>query len=130
MTKKDWLLITAFIVAPMGFFAAGVYYGPKIKTWYAKKKVSDGTTTSEEDSLVDSDLVEVKNIDEANKKITLSLNKNPDISFSYRTGGVPMAQMIQVPGIESTEMALRYIDGVFLVTDGERILFKKVIEKI
>lgn len=130
MTKKDWLLITAFIIAPMGFFAAGVYYGPKIKTWYSAKKKTGPTDGGAVEEVVNSELVEIKNIDEANKKITLSINKNPDMAFSYRTGGVPMAQMIQVAGVESTNMALRYVDGVFMVTDGETILFKKIIEKI
>lgn len=132
MNKKEWLILAAFIVAPMGFFAAGIYYGPKLKTWYSdkKKKVEGGATPGDGDAMVNSDLVEIKNIDEANKKITLSINKNPDMFFSYRTGGVPMAQMIQVRGLESTNMALRYVDGVFMVTDGETILFKKVIETI
>ena len=130
MNKKEWLILAAFIVAPMGFFAAGIYYGPKLKTWYSdkKKKVEGGDAPG--DAVVNSDLVEIKNIDEENKKITLSINKNPDMFFSYRTGGVPMAQMIQVRGLESTNMALRYVDGVFMVTDGENILFKKVIETI
>lgn len=127
MTKKDWLLLTAFIVAPLGFFAAGVYYGPKVKKWYSdnKKKgvLIDGGGAN-------SDLVQIKNIDEANKKITLSINNNPDIAFSYRTGGVPMAQMISVPGLESTDMALRYVDGNFSVTDGATILFEQQIETI
>ena len=38
MTKKDWIILAGFVVAPLGFFAAGVYYGPKVKKWYSKRK--------------------------------------------------------------------------------------------
>lgn len=131
MKTKDWLLIIGCIVAPAGFFVAGAYYGPKIRKWYVDKNAAKKTTSeSSEGSVINSDLVEIKNIDEANKKITLSINKNPEISFSYRTGGVPMAQMISVSGLESTDMALRYVDGKFLVTDGTTVLFEQQIEKI
>ena len=118
MKKKDLLIFFTFVVAPLGFFAAGVYYGPKLVKWYGKKGKS-----LLENGEANSDLVELKSIDETNKKITLSLNKNPDMAFSYRTGGVPMAQIINVPGIDSNEMALRYVDGKFSVTDGAKVLF-------
>ena len=38
MTKKDWIILAGFVVAPLGFFAAGVYYGPKVKKWYSKRQ--------------------------------------------------------------------------------------------
>lgn len=126
MKKKDVLIFFTFVVAPLGIFAAGVYYGPKIKKWYAGKK-ADGKSVEpgSAESNVD---VQVKKIDEVNKTIALSLNKNPDITFSYKGGGAPLAQLINVPGVESNEIALRYIDGKFLVTDGDKVLFEKQIE--
>ena len=38
MTKKDVAIFFGFVVAPLGFFAAGVYYGPKIQKWYVARK--------------------------------------------------------------------------------------------
>lgn len=127
MKKKDVLIFFTFVVAPLGIFAAGVYYGPKIKKWYAGKK-ADGKSVesgSVESAITD---VQVKKIDEANKTISLSLNGNPEITFSYKGGGAPLAQLINVPGVESNEIALRYIDGKFSVTDGDKVLFEKQIE--
>lgn len=128
MTKKDWLLLVAFVVAPAGFFAAGVYYGPKVKKWYADKKSTVPVVPSG-DGGTDPSIVEIKKIDEVNKTITLSLNKNPDITWSYRSGGAPMAQLLDVPGIPSNEMALRYVDGKFMVTDGAKVLFEKELKQ-
>ena len=50
MKKRDLLIFFGFVVAPLGFFAAGVYYGPKVMKWYAKKKSDEKNTEANSDS--------------------------------------------------------------------------------